>query len=201
MEIRNVGKDNGEWVNRDGLWCCNFHRFKLWNMAIWVHSQDVAIQQHGLAVDVPILGCQVVLLPCGFSCLGGDKHFSGGVATEIDQQQCDPLLPMLFEANASRPSFEEAMKQLWHGVVYSQILWHSVNKPLSFCFQWSLSAEHVSPSAGATKEHYINKPDQFLFQFRVQFKIVMFGKEVWHGSQLIHRTNDQLLLLSVVVHL
>ncbi len=57
-------KNNRQGSNWNRCGAVHLHRSESWNITINCHSQSISIQQHNLAVEIPICCCQMVLKPC-----------------------------------------------------------------------------------------------------------------------------------------
>ena len=63
-----MSKDNGVRGHGYGLCSLNLHRLQLGDGSIGTGGQHIVIEQHVLALQVPIFGCEVVFLPCEPRC-------------------------------------------------------------------------------------------------------------------------------------
>ncbi len=57
-------KNNRQGSNWNRCGAVHLHRSESWNITIKCHYQSISIQQHNLAVEIPICCCQMVLKPC-----------------------------------------------------------------------------------------------------------------------------------------
>ena len=112
IEAGDVSKHNGVRTHGYGLCSHHLHRLQLWDVPIGVSCQNNAIQQRLLALQVPVLGSEMVLLsrelgcfpeprnvirhllPCtlGLCALARNVDVVCVVAIKVDQEQSDPFL-------------------------------------------------------------------------------------------------------------
>jgi hypothetical protein len=62
IEAGDVSEHNGVRTHGYGLRPLHLHRLQLWDVPIGVSCQNIAIQQHLLALQIPALGSEMVLL-------------------------------------------------------------------------------------------------------------------------------------------
>ena len=117
IEAGDVSKHNGVRTHGYGLCSLHLHWLQLWDVSIGVSCQHIAIQQHLLALQVPVFRSEMVLFSCKLGCFTKTRNVTKPsallpctlglgafarhvnavciVATEIDQEQSNPLLKIL----------------------------------------------------------------------------------------------------------